>query len=150
MANTSALSEIVEPFVRKWLKQKYGEKFENKNVALTLTTGGKHKFDAVSVDRSIVADVKSSSARNDNASSRKFVAGTFRSAIVDVDYLSLIIAKKKILVLTNRDFFDYFIKRMKGKIASGIEVLYCQLPLSIRKKTGAVLLNAQREIGKKR
>ncbi len=140
MADTLALSKIIEPFVRDWLRQEYKQEFESHDVALTLTTGGLHRFDAVSIDRSIVADIKSSFS---------FGAGSVHSVIVDLYYLNLITAEKKFLVLTDLDFFNYFMKRMEGKIASGIKVLPCELPPKIKEKIKDTQLNAQREIGKK-
>ncbi|GEM_PF-6707721 len=43
MANASQLTKINESFVRKQLSKKFGKIFENKDVALKLITGGKHK-----------------------------------------------------------------------------------------------------------
>jgi len=59
MANTNALKERVEPFVREWLASKFGKPFRKQFLDLTGAKGrdgkfAQHEFDAVSEDREIV------------------------------------------------------------------------------------------------
>jgi len=57
MANSTYYKTDVEPFERAELERIHGVRFESK--VLPLTTSGTHEFDAVAVDGSIVASIKS-------------------------------------------------------------------------------------------
>ena len=62
MANTTQIKKLIEPHVRDWLASKFpGHEF--KETSVTLKWGGVHKFDAVSEDRSIVAEILSNGAK---------------------------------------------------------------------------------------
>src|SRR3990172_11746299 len=97
MANTNYLKEI-ESWVRdNWLHKQFpGYQFDKR--FLELTTGGKHEFDAVSKDISIVASIKTHSW---TTSGGKRPAGKIAQLYQELYFLNLVEAKKKCLVLTN-------------------------------------------------
>lgn len=59
MANTRYLTTEVENYVRSHLARKYRMQFSK--MVLPLTVGGRHEFDAVAADLSIVASIKATS-----------------------------------------------------------------------------------------
>ena len=119
MSNTNDLKKV-EPYVRVWLRREYGERFIPKEVKLKLRTGGEHKFDAVSVDHSIVAGIKSNSPRP--GKKRKVGVGPIDSSLVELYYLSLVNAKKKLLIFTNKDFYEVLKRRLNGKVLPDTEI----------------------------
>lgn len=61
MANTRYLTTEVEDHVRKVLRKRFGTPFRKR--VLDLTTGGRHEFDAVSDEGTIVASIKATSGK---------------------------------------------------------------------------------------
>jgi hypothetical protein len=117
MADTRFLTKEVEDFVRLGLQQLHGTEFSKRQ--LSLTTGGKHEFDAVSADGRIVASIKATSART---SGGNLPQGKFNNAIAELYYLSLVEAPTRVLVLTNSDFRDLLIRKIPGALAPGISI----------------------------
>jgi len=141
MANTTYMKNQVEDWVRNWLDQQYpGSHF--KKDTLKLTTGGNHEFDAVSQENSIIAGITGHSwkTKGGNLPSAKY-DGLYR----ELYFLSLIRATKKLLVLTNEDMYRDFVNRSKGKVAQGIEISFCQLPVEMRQKVAQVQQKASEE-----
>lgn len=126
MADTRLLKSHVEPFVREWLSNRFGVSFNKKVLPLKRAGAGhgKHEFDAVSDDGKIVAGIKSSSGKTTGG---KGPSGKKHSAYEELYFLSLIEADKKLLVLTDPEFFKLFSSDAEGKIAPGIELLFCPL-----------------------
>ena len=145
MANTIKLKKPVEDFVRNWLTNKYNKQFFKNDTELKLITGGKHRFDIVSQDLSIIGDIKSSTTRLNG----KVGVGTWKSVFMDLYYLSLVKADKKLMILTNKEFFKFFKNKSKGKIWPDTELLYCKLPDNLLKDISEVSKFARNEIGKK-
>lgn len=145
MANTVKLKKPVEDYVRVWLSSKYNIQFNEGEKQIDLSTGGKHRFDIVSQDGSIIGDIKSSAVRPDG----KVGAGTIKSVFLDLYYLSLVKADKKLMVLTNKDFFKVFENRAKGKILPDTELVYCELPASLSKEVLEINRMARGEISKR-
>jgi len=144
MSNTNDLKEI-EPYVRKWLKKEYGKEFFSYEFTLPLRTGGKHKFDAVSADKSIVAGIKS----NRPGKGGKVRVGVTDSSLVELYYLSLINAKRKFLIFTDKTFYKVLKKRFNGKILPDTELLYCKLSKRIASIAARATKKARREIVKR-
>ena len=141
MANTNYLKEI-ECWVRdNQLPRKFPSYQFNKRF-LELITGGRHEFDAVSKDVSIVAGIKTHSwtTRGGNKP-----AGKKANLYQELYFLNLVEAKKKYLVLTNEDTYDNFKHESDGKIANGIEIVFCQLPPDMRRKVADVQKKASEE-----
>ena len=77
-----------------------------------------HEFDFVSDDGQIVGEIKSTT---------KISRNSYVSVLNDCFYLSRLQAKRKILVLTNKDFYRYFKAKSDGIIPNDIEVMHIPL-----------------------
>src|SRR5262245_46270944 len=127
MADTNKLKTIVEPYVREWLQAKFGVPFTKEFLPLAGCTG-EHEFDAVSADRKIVAGIKSSSGKT---SGKRNPSGKYESAFAEVYFLSLVQTDRKILVLTDAEFYRLFVAKSHGKLGAGVELMYCPLPAEL-------------------
>ncbi len=145
MANTKMLSKLVEPYVRNNLQKEMGCNFYDKDKKLILITGGTHKFDIVSLDKSIIGDIKSSQLRSNG----KIGTGAIKSVFFDIYMLTLIKAKKKIMVFTDTEFYNLFKRRSVGKIPADVKIVLVELPDDIKINTKQVHDAAAKEIGKK-
>jgi hypothetical protein len=123
LADTRLLTTDVEDYVRQVLTKRHGQLFRKQS--LLLRSGGRHEFDAVSKDTSVVASIKSSSGLTAGGN---VPWGKINSSVADVYYLSLVDAQNRLLVLTTREFFDLFTKKMVGRIAPEVLVECIPLP----------------------
>jgi hypothetical protein len=144
MANTNLLRSV-EPLVRRWAADRYQRIIEDGEVALELISGGRHKFDVVSVDRALVGGVKASRARPDG----KAGTGVIKSLFTELYFLTLIEAEVKLLVLTDPPLYRYFLRQAKGKIAPGVDVIEFALPEEITALLAPVHEASSSEIGKR-
>lgn len=117
MANTNYYKTDVEPFVRAKLERIYGVAFTSKT--LTLTTGGTHEFDAVAVDGSIVASIKSLSAKTKSGNRP---SAKYPNCVAEIYYLSLVQAPRRILVLTTPGWHTMFMKYIEGRLHPAVEI----------------------------
>lgn len=145
MANTNDLKILVEPYIRNALSEEFETDFENSELSLALTSGGDHKFDAIAKDRSVIAGVKTSRM----LPSGSVGAGPIKSAYTELYFLSLIAADTRLLVLTDRGFFEHFRQLSEGRVAAGIEIRYMKLPDEIEKRVAEILEESSKEIGKR-
>jgi hypothetical protein len=143
MANTSYLRYTVEPWVRGELSNRYGQQFEAR--VLTLAPGGTHEFDAVAADLSTVASIKASSGLT---SGGNHPSGKVATCLNEVYYLTLVDARTRLLVLTNPQFHDIFLRAMTGKIAAGIDVLLVPLPRQMQATVDGVTRQASDEMSR--
>jgi hypothetical protein len=95
VANTRYLRTVVEDYVRGALHDEYGKDFAPK--FLRLLPGGRHEFDAVSEDGTVVASVKSASGLT---SGGRVPSGKLKDCIAELYFLSLVEARERLLVLT--------------------------------------------------
>ncbi len=145
MANTNTLKSIAEPYVRSWCSTKYGVGFEDCEKELRLITGGVHRFDVVSKDRSIVAGVKTSTLRDNG----KVSSGVIKSTYTELYFLSLLRCDMKLMILTDKGYCGHFTRVSKGRIAKGIKIIHCPLPKDIEKIIVDVHKICRGEIGKR-
>lgn len=128
MAKTTELKTKVEPFIRKELEKLYpGHTFTEKSLPLHKKRDGTyafHKFDAVSEDNTIVASIKSHSWLT---SGGKSPSGKIGQIYKSLYFLSLINARAKLLILTDRKAYEGFLTESDGKLAEGIEIRLCPL-----------------------
>lgn len=141
MANTNYLKNEVEKYVRLWLQEQIPEHTFSKQY-IALTTGGQHEFDAVSEDGNIIAGIKSSSHKT---SGGNLPSGKFAALYQELYFLSLVNGSNKLLILTNQELFNDFVKRSEAKVAEGIQILYCKLPPEILFEVNNVKQNASEE-----
>ena len=105
-----------ESIVRKRLEKMFGTQLPKRKLVIGYDSDGfpkLHEFDLVSKDLEILGEIKS--CRVNDAS--------FKGSLNDCFYLSRIKAKRKMMVLTNKDFCDYFKKKSDGLISEEIEVI---------------------------
>lgn len=147
MADTSALKTEVERFVRGRLADDFpGHTFSERAIQLRKKRDGTlavHKFDAVSEDNSIIASIKAHSwkTRGGNIPSGKIDA-IFHSLY----FLSLVSAKTKLLILTDKRTYDGFVKGSDGKVVEGIEIRLYELPRELQRVVEEVQRKASQEM----
>jgi hypothetical protein len=139
MADTTYLRYTVEPHVRDHLAEQHSTQFQPKT--LTLKGGGKHDFDAVSDDGSIVIGIKACSLSNG-----KLKAGQTKNAISELWFLSLVDAPRRTLILTNRPFYEAFIKTLKGRLHPDITVECVELPTDMQARVDEIIADASSEV----
>lgn len=117
MADTRYYKTHVEPYVRAQLQAIHGVAFNSR--VLRLSTGGTHEFDAVSEDGSIVASIKSLSAKTRRG---KRPAAKYSTCLAELYFLSLVDAPKRVLVLTTPEWHSMFERYIEGRLAPGLTV----------------------------
>ena len=149
MAKTIELKTKVEPFVRKWLEKSYpGHTFTPKALPLRRKRDGTyavHEFDAVSEDNSIVASIKSHSWLT---SGGKSPGGKIGQIYQSLYFLSLVDAKTKLLILTDREAYEGFLIVSDGKVAEDIEIKLCQLSPELQLVVHKVHQKASQEMSR--
>ena len=141
MANTQFIKTDVEPWVRQHLEAENGQPFSSQ--FLNLSTGGKHEFDAVSADRTVVVSIKSASGLTAGGN---LPQGKFHNAIAEVYFLSLISASRRTLLTTNRKFHQLLEKRMKGLLPVGVTLQCLELPVEMQKQLDDIIATASKEV----
>ena len=144
MANMATIVRTqVEPYVRNWLKSKFGQSFQE--VKLDVVTGVTHKADAVSVDGTIVADILSN--RSITSGGNRNTGGERKA---ENDFWKLANATNseintRLLVFTDTDFKLVFENLIGDPRRVGVSFLYCKLPENIQQELDAALDEASRE-----
>lgn len=141
VADTSYLRYTVEPWVRDQLSQRYNLGFESRR--LILSPGGTREFDAVSEDLSVVASIK---AHSGLTSGGRNPSAKISSALLEVYFLSLIEPQRRLLILTNPDFYEIFTKRTIGQVPDSISVELITLPSTMQVVVDQVTSKASEEM----
>jgi hypothetical protein len=128
MADTTRIKKLIEPYVRAWSSSKFpGHKFEETSVRLLW--GRDHKFDAVSEDRTIIAEILSNGARTRGG---KENTGRVSKAEGDLlRFFGIDDQTTKLMVFTNAEFLDLIGRRTAGLGVEILKLLHCQLPLEL-------------------
>jgi hypothetical protein len=141
MANTGYMKREVEDYVRTQLARQFNEPFSSQ--VLQLSTGGKREFDAVSASGDVVVSIK---AHSGLTSGGNLPTGKIAVALNEVYYLTLVEAPVRILLLTNPQFYNLFIKDTEGRIARGVYVMQMNLSPEIQAKVDEVTKTASDEM----
>lgn len=141
MANTNYYKTHVEPYVRSELERIHGVRFVSK--VLPLTTGGTHEFDAVAEDGSIVASIKSLSAKT--ARGRR-PAAKYHNCLAELYFLSLVDAPKRILVLTTPEWHTMFAKYIEGRLSPGLGIQLVKLSSELQSEVDKIRDTASEEV----
>ncbi len=100
-------------------------------------------FDAVSEDHSIVATISTSGAKT---SGGKHAVGKILKLRSDMLFLSMVEAKRRVIVLTERDMYDQCQKEAAGgRVPPEIEFACAVVPEDLRARLVAARLTASRE-----
>jgi hypothetical protein len=99
---------------------------------LQLRSGGVFDFDAVSEDRSIVATISTSGAKT---SGGNYAVGKMLKLRSDMLFLTMVEAKRRIIVLTERDMCDQCEKEFAaGRVPKEIEFVCADIPVNLRER----------------
>ncbi len=106
-----------ERLIREFLEKMFGASLKKRKLVIGYDTKNKpqiHEFDLVSDDMSIVGEIKSGSKSRNN----------FTRALADCFFLDKVEkCRKKLLVLTSKEFYGYFKAHSEGLISSEIDVV---------------------------
>ena len=132
-----------ERWVREeWLCREFRTEFREEQVVLS--SGGTFKFDAVSADKSIVAVVSTSSSRT---GTRKLATGKMHKIRSDILFLLLANPVTALVVLTERDMFDYWVREQaKGRAPKHIRFVHVPLPADFASELLVVKKRASAEV----
>lgn len=114
-----------EKRVRKILGDKYKTSFSKEKLILGTKSNGApnlHEFDLYSEDGSVIGEVKSFSKSNDEASNSL----NFDCCLADIYRLCKVKAEKKLFILTEKEFYEYFKKKADG-LVSEVEILHVEV-----------------------
>ncbi len=93
--------------------------------------------------KKIVVSIK---AHTGLTSGGKRPVGKISSSLNEIYFLTLVEAPTRILMLTNRSFYELFMRANMGKIPSDISVEHIELPLDMQVEVDAVTARARREM----
>lgn len=146
MANTHRIKELVEPYVRTWLAERFGQPFHSDFLELSGVKDkpAQHEFDAVSEDRNIVCGIKTASW---TTSGGKRGSGKIQGAYAELYFLNFVEAEQKYLVLTDHEFYEKLRNDSRGKLAPDIDLLHCELPEDLQRIVGAIRAESRKELG---
>lgn len=141
MADTRVQLEVEDWVRRNWMAPHFGIKFFRER--LPLRSGGVFDFDAVSEDRTIVATISTSGART---SKGKHGVGKMLKLRSDMLFLTMVEAKRRVIVLTERDMCDQCEKEVAGgRVPPEIEFVCAVIPDELRVKLIAARSKASGE-----
>lgn len=141
MADTRMQLEVEDWVRRNWMASEYGTKFSRER--LRLRSGGVFDFDAVSEDHSIVATISTSGSKT---SGGKHAVGKILKLRSDMLFLTMVEARQRIIVLTERDMCDYCEKeKAAGRIPPEIDFVCAIIPDELRNRLVAARLKASGE-----
>ena len=121
----------IEKWIRiMWLPRVYGQSFTEER--LQLISGGNFNFDAVSADRSIVANISTSSSRT---ASGKRATGKIHKLRGDILFLIMVKADKRLIVLSENDMYDFLLtEKENGRIPEEIGFVHALIPDDLKKE----------------
>jgi hypothetical protein len=141
MADTRTQLEVEDWIRRNWMPTHFGMKFGRER--LRLQSGGVFDFDAVSDDRSIVATISTSGSKTSGGNG---AVGKILKLRSDILFLTMTEAKRRIVVLTEKDMFDQCEKEFaSGRVPREIEFICAPIPDELRTRLVAARLKASGE-----
>lgn len=142
MANTSALTKEIYPYVLKEVSRKLGVNLKKKKLSIGNPAREK-KFDGVSEDGDTVVYISTS---NGYSKSGKLPVGKINAIYMCCFMMNLTSAKRKILVFTSEEFYRIIEEKTKGFL-NGFELMYIELPEHLKALSKMVSDNASKELG---
>jgi len=123
MADTRVQLEVEDWVRQSWMPKHFGVNFYRDRVKLR--SGGMFDFDAVTTDKSIVATISTSGAKT---SGGKLAVGKMMKIRSDMLFLTMVDAKRRIVVLTERDMYEQCLKEAQGgRVPQEIEFVFAPL-----------------------
>jgi len=141
MADTRMQLEVEDWVRRNWMPTHFGAGFSRER--LRLRSGGVFDFDAVSEDRSIVATISTSGAKTAGG---KNAVGKILKLPSDMLFLTMVEAKRRVIVLTERDMCDQCERELAGgRVPKEIEFVCAAIPDEVRTRLIAARSKASGE-----
>lgn len=143
MANTKVQLEAHRWIISEYLPTRFKQGFKEELV--DLMWGGEFKFDAVSEDGTIVANITTSAAKTAQG---KPSIGKFHKIKSDVLYLlHTKTPGKRIQVFTEADMRDHFVQEKKsGRFPPEIDLIHVELPTYLKIKLWSARQSASKEV----
>ena len=142
MANTQTQLEVEDWIRKNWMPSKFGQKFRRER--LRLSSGGVFDFDAVSTDDRIVACISTSGGKT---SGGKLGVGKLQKLRADMLFLTMVVAGKRLMVLTQHDMHDVCLKEKQGgRVPLGIDFHLADLPAELAARLHDAREQASREV----
>lgn len=128
VADTRIQLEVEDWVRRNWMASHFGIKFSRER--MLLRSGGVSDFDAVSEDHSIVATISTSGSKT---SAGKYAVGKMLKLRSDMLFLTMVEAKRRVIVLTERDMCDQCEHEAEGgRVPPEIEFACAIIPDELR------------------
>src|SRR5205823_14095124 len=128
VADTRMQLEVEDWVRRNWMRSHFGTAFSRER--LPLRSGDVFDFDAVSQDHSIVATISTSGSK---ASAGKNAVGKMLKLRSDMLFLTMVEAKRRLIILTERDMWDQCEKEAAGgRVPPEIEFACATIPDELR------------------
>jgi hypothetical protein len=145
MADTR-IQLAVEDWVRRnWLAAHFDTKFSRER--MPLRSGGVFDFDAVSDDHSIVATISTGGSRT---AAGKYAVGKMLKLRSDMLFLTMVEAKRRVVVLTEADMYKQCQKEVEGgRVPPEIEFVCAEIPEPLRVRLVAARAVASDEVSAK-
>ena len=120
----------------------FGCDFAEKRV--TLTSGGRFKFDAVDADEKIIASISTSAPKTAGG---KPGSGKMHKLRADMLFLTMTTAQRRILILTERDMHERCQREKdEGRTPQEIEFLHAPRPDNLARRIKASREAASKEV----
>ena len=141
MADTRIQLEVEDWVRRNWMMPQLGTRFTRER--LPLRSGGVFDFDAVSEDHSIVATISTSGSKTAGGN---YAVGKILKLRSDMLFLTMVAAKRRLIVLTERDMCNQCEKEAAGgRVPPEIEFVCALIPDDLRARLVAARLKASTE-----
>jgi hypothetical protein len=141
MVDTRVQLEVEDWVRRNWMQSQFGIRFSRER--LRLRSGGVFDFDAVSADQSIVATISTSASLT---SGKKHGVGKMLKLRSDMLFLTMVEAKRRLVILTEREMCDRCEKEAAGgRVPPEIEFACATIPNELRERLVAARQKASGE-----
>ncbi len=141
MADARVQIEVEDWVRRNWMPTQFRTKFSRER--LRLRSGGVFDFDAVSEDHSTAATISTSGAKT---SGGKHAVGKILKLRADMLFLTMVEAKRRVIVLTEQDMFEQCKKEVAGgRVPQEIEFVCASIPEDLRARLVTARLKASKE-----
>jgi hypothetical protein len=141
VADTRTQLEVEDWVRRNWMASHFGMSFSRER--LVLRSGGVFDFDAVSHDRSVVGTISTSGSKTAGGN---HAVGKILKLRSDMLFLIMVEAKRRLVILTERDMCDQCEKeKAGGRVPPEIEFSCAIIPDELRARLVAARLKASGE-----
>ena len=142
MADTRMQKQVEEWVCQEWMPKQYHQDFSEKQVRLS--SGGLFKFDAVSTDGTIVANIATGGLKTSGGNTGWAKVDKIRS---DLFFLLLAGAERTLMLLTEKDMHDWWVtEAQNGRVPASIEFVHVEIPAALNEQLRESRQKAAREV----